>query len=419
MDLNRRNIKKILFIVIVCILVFLTMQRVDVVIQFLWGCYRLFSPLIIGLCIAFILNVLLKLWEEHIFRALNREGGRIWPKIRRGVCLLLTYGTVVAIMLVLVFLIMPEIGRSFELLVKNIPSYIEELQKWADNLTQWLNLSPQDVEKLQVDWEQVINTLQQFFSNQSSLFFDTTVGITSAIFNGIFNFIMGIAFSVYMLAQKEKLCRQLKKVVLAFLPHEKAEYLIAVGKLSNKVFARFVTGQLTEAVIIGVLCFCGMSIFSMPYAALISTIVGCTSLIPIFGAFFGTAVGAFLLLMIDPMTAVWFVLFIIILQQVESNVIYPRVVGNSVGLPGIWVLFTVLVGGGVFGIFGMLVGIPIASVAYCLFKDAVSSRLKKQNISEEQVDAAGEEEPLLLEEKEIERPVPKRTKKFKIRRKKK
>ena len=230
---------------------------------------------------------------------------------------------------------------------------------------------------------------------------------------------MGIAFSVYMLAQKEKLCRQLRKIVLAFLPHKKAEYLIAAGKLSNKIFARFVTGQLTEAVIIGVLCFFGMSIFSMPYAALISTIVGCTSLIPIFGAFFGTAVGAFLLLMIDPMTAVWFVLFIIILQQVESNVIYPRVVGNSVGLPGIWVLFTVLVGGGIFGIFGMLVGIPIASVAYCLFKDAVSSRLKRQSIGEEQIDAAGDGEPLLLEEKEIEREVPKKKMKLKLRGKKK
>lgn len=419
MDLNRGNIKKILFIVIVCILVFLAMQRVDVVIQFLWGCYKLLSPLIIGLCIAFILNVLLKFWEEYVFRALNQKEGRIWPKVRRGVCLLLTYGTVVAIMLVLVFLIMPEIGRSFEMLVKNVPSYIEELQRWADNLVQWLNLSPQDVEKLQVDWDQVINTLQQFFSNQSSLFFDTTVGITSAIFNGIFNFIMGIAFSVYMLAQKEKLCRQLRKIVLAFLPYKKAEYLIAAGKLSNKIFARFVTGQLTEAVIIGVLCFLGMSIFSMPYAALISTIVGCTALIPIFGAFFGTAVGAFLLLMIDPMTAVWFVLFIIILQQVESNVIYPRVVGNSVGLPGIWVLFTVLVGGGIFGIFGMLVGIPIASVAYCLFKDSVCSRLKRQNIGEEQIDAAGEEEPLLLEEKEIEKEVPKKKMKLKLRGKKK
>ena len=419
MDLNRGNIKKILFIVIVCILVFLAMQRVDVVIQFLWGCYKLLSPLIIGLCIAFILNVLLKFWEEYVFRALNQKEGRIWPQVRRGVCLLLTYGTVVAIMLVLVFLIMPEIGRSFEMLVKNIPSYIEELQRWADNLAQWLNLSPQDVEKLQVDWDQVINTLQQFFSNQSSLFFDTTVGITSAIFNGVFNFIMGIAFSVYMLAQKEKLCRQLRKIVLAFLPHKKAEYLIAAGKLSNKIFARFVTGQLTEAVIIGVLCFFGMSIFSMPYAALISTIVGCTSLIPIFGAFFGTAVGAFLLLMIDPMTAVWFVLFIIILQQVESNVIYPRVVGNSVGLPGIWVLFTVLVGGGIFGIFGMLVGIPIASVVYCLFKDAVSSRLKRQSIGEEQIDAAGDGEPLLLEEKEIEREVPKKKMKLKLRGKKK
>lgn len=395
MNLNRQNIKKILFIVVVSIAVFLAMQRIDVVMQFLGVCFRLLTPLVIGLCMAFILNVLLKVWEENVFFFLNRRKGKIWLRIRRGVCLALTYGTVVGLILILVFLIVPEISRSFEMLVKNIPVYIEELQKWADDVAAWLNLSPQEVEKLQIDWDQAITALQGFFSDGSTLFFDTTVGITSAIFNGIFNFIMGIAFSVYMLAQKEKLCRQLKKVALAFLPRSKAEYLISAGKLSNKIFARFVTGQLTEAVIIGVLCFLGMSVFSMPYAALISTIVGCTALIPIFGAFIGTAVGAFLLLMIDPMTALWFVVFIIVLQQIEGNVIYPRVVGSSIGLPGIWVLFAVLVGGGVFGVLGMLVGIPIASVAYCLFKDAVAWRLRKKKISEAQLAEAGHAPPLM------------------------
>lgn len=389
MNLTRQNIKKILFIIVVSIAVFLAVQRVDIVMQFLGVCVHLLSPLIIGLCIAFILNVLLKLWEEHVFSFLNRRKGRIWSRIRRGVCLALTYGTVVGLILILIFLIVPELSRSFEMLVKNIPTYMEELQKWVDDVVKWLNLSPQEVEKLQVDWDKIITALQGFFQDSSTFFFDTTMGITSAIFNGVFNFIMGIAFSVYMLAQKEKLCRQAKKILLAFLPRRKAAYLISAGKLSNKIFARFVTGQLTEAVIIGVLCFLGMSIFSMPYAALISTIVGCTALIPIFGAFFGTAVGAFLLLMINPMTAVWFVVFIIVLQQVEGNVIYPRVVGNSVGLPGIWVLFTVLVGGGVFGIMGMLVGIPIASVAYCLFKEAVAYRLRKKKITDRQVDAIG------------------------------
>ncbi|MFQ8599591.1 MAG: AI-2E family transporter [Oscillospiraceae bacterium] len=157
------------------------------------------------------------------------------------------------------------------------------------------------------------------------------------------------------------------------------------------MFSRFVAGQLTEAVIIGMLCFLGMSIFKMPYAPLISTIVGCTALIPIFGAFIGTAVGAFVLLMVKPITAFWFIVFIIVLQQLEGNIIYPRVVGSSIGLPGIWVLFTVTVCGGIFGIMGMLVGIPLVSIAYCLFRNMVASRLARKKVTHKEIEQAGED----------------------------
>lgn len=389
MNLDRPTIKKLLFLILASIVIFLALQRVDAVIQFLGFCFQLLSPLVIGACIAFILNALLKLWENRIFGRLKRSDHKFWKKYQRAVCLFLTYGTVVGFLLLLVFLIVPQISKSFGKLIDQIPTYVESIQQWTDQLSQILPISQDQIQEWYMDWDQIMENMQAFLQNWSPSLFDTTMDITSALFHGVFNFIMGLAFSVYMLAQKEKLCRQAKKIVLAFLPREKGEYIISVGKLSNVIFGKFVTGQLLEAFIIGILCFLGMSIGSMPYAALISTIVGCTALIPIFGAFFGTAVGAFLLLMDNPMTAVGFVFFIIVLQQVEGNLIYPRVVGNSVGLPGIWVLFTVLVGGSVFGIFGMLIGIPIASVAYCLLKSAVARRLQKQELSEDEIETIG------------------------------
>ena len=213
--------------------------------------------------------------------------------------------------------------------------------------------------------------------------------MAAGLIGGVFNFIVGFAFSTYMLLQKETLCQNAKKILFAFLDRGKAEVLISVGKLSNEMFAKFVSGQLTEAVIIGILCFLGMSLFSIPYAPLIATIVSVTALVPIFGAFIGTAFGAFLLLMVRPITAVWFVLFIIVLQQIEGNFIYPKVVGGSIGLPGIWVLFAVTLGGNLFGVMGMLLGVPISAVLYTLLRQSVFRRLKEKKISDFEIRQAG------------------------------
>lgn len=381
--------KKILLIVIVAILVFTCVQNFYLVIRLCETVYGLLSPLITGICIAFILNVLLKLLEEKVFSPLNRKSSRIWLKLRRPLCLLLTYAIVAGIVMVLMLLIVPELSNSFNLLKEQIPGYVQSFQQWTDELLASLHIPAGSLKNLRVDWETVFQKLGQFLEKNSEHFVNTTVGATSAIFSGVFNFVLGVAFSVYILMKKELLCNQARRITLAYLPRRGAEYLISVGKLSNKIFAKFVAGQLTEAVIIGVLCFLGMSVFSMPYASLIATIVGATALVPIFGAFIGTALGAFLLLMVDPMQALWFIVFILVLQQLEGNIIYPRVVGSSVGLPGIWVLFTVMVGGGLFGIMGMLVGIPVASVAYCLLKNAVAGRLRARKITPEDVARAG------------------------------
>ncbi len=391
MDLNSKNIKKILLIISFAILLFLGLQNFGLVCDFLVAIYRLLSPFIIGLCLAFILNVLLKLLEEKVFARLNRKNNRTWNRCRRGVCLSLTVLIVLGLLFVLVFMIVPELQKSFGMLIDNIPYYTQSVQKWTDGLLSSLNISQEIFEDIRVDWDKLLGMVGDFLKNFSGNFLSKTVDITTSIFSGIVNFVLGIVFSIYMLMHKEKLCGQAKRIAFAFLPQKHADYLISVGKLSNKMFSRFVAGQLTEAVIIGMLCFLGMSIFSMPYAPLISTIVGCTALIPIFGAFIGTAVGAFVLLMVKPITAFWFIVFIIVLQQLEGNIIYPRVVGSSIGLPGIWVLFTVTVCGGIFGIMGMLVGIPLISIAYCLFRNTVAARLKEKKITHKEIEQAGED----------------------------
>lgn len=383
--------RKILFIVIVSILVFLGVQNFSVVIKTIGYVVRLLKPFLIGIGIAFALNVLLRILEEDVFKHLNKTRNITWLKLRRGICIALTYTIIIAILFVLFFLIFPQLKKSFELLMSNVNIYASVLQNWTDNFIKMFNIPSDISQNLHVDWNKVFDVTSNFISNASNGFINKTMNITSAIVSGIVNLVIGIAFSVYMLFQKEKLCRQAKRMCLAFLSRPKAEYIISIGKLSNKIFSRFVLGQLTEAVIIGSLCFLGMTLFSMPYASLIGTLVGFTSLIPIVGAFIGTGVGVFILLMINPTTALWFILFIVVLQQVEGNLIYPRVVGNSIGLPGIWVLLAVTVGGSSFGIMGMLIGIPISSIVYCILRSEVSKRLKKRNISHEDIESSGVE----------------------------
>ena len=214
---------------------------------------------------------------------------------------------------------------------------------------------------------------------------NTTFNVTASIVSVVVDIVLGVAFSLYVLAQKETLGRQFKKIIYALFNQQKADRLLDLTRLTDGVFTKFVTGQLTEAVIIGVLCFIGMLIFRMPYALVISVLVGFTALIPIFGALFGTAVGAFLILLESPVKAFWFVIFIIILQQLEGNLIYPRVVGKSVGLPGIWVLVAVTVGGSAMGIGGMLFAVPVATVLYVIFKEYIQKKYKEKDIHRNQM----------------------------------
>lgn len=376
MELNKRSVKRILLIITFTVLLIWGVYNHKQLGEILLGIYSLISPFVIGLCIAYLVNVLLRPVENLWMKLLNKRKGK-WPeKLKRPLCLLLTILLVIGIILAIVLIIMPELRDSVASLIDMIPSYAEEVQRWWVSLSTFLDKYSIDLPEFDFKPDKLIDILK----DGGTVLFNTTASVAGSIVTAVMNFVIAFAFSIYVLAQKETLKRQSMKVLNAVMNPEKLDKLLNLLRLANKTFTNFITGQLTEAVIIGALCFIGMTIFRMPYAPAISVLVGFTALIPVFGAFIGTAVGAFLILLVKPIQAVWFVIFIIVLQQFEGNLIYPKVVGKSVGLPGIWVLVAVTVGGNAMGVMGMLISVPLCSVLYAVSREAVNNKLKMKRI---------------------------------------
>lgn len=389
MELHSKNIRKILGIILFAIVAHTLVQNVGAAAQTLSWLRAIFSPLIIGFCMAFILNVPLKFLEERVFSGLHRKNPPFWNRFGRAICLILTYLLILALILILCFLVVPGLQKSFAILVENLPGYLSQLELWLQRMMKQLDVGTAVLTRFSMDWDALFSKFGESVQKAMPQFLNGTMDMAAGVIGGAINFVVGFALSAYMLFQKEKLCKNIKKTLLAFVSRQKAEALIAIGRLSNEMFTKFVSGQLMEAAIIGVLCFLGMSLFAIPYAPLIATVVGVTALVPVFGAFIGTSFGVFLLLMARPITALWFLLFIIVLQQIEGNLIYPKVVGGSIGLPGIWVLCAVTLGGNLFGVMGMLLSVPISAVLYTLLRQAVTRRLKKKKLSDFEIEQMG------------------------------
>ena len=345
--------------------------------------FSLFSPFLVGIAVAFVLNVLLRLFEERIFGFFKRKNSKVWQKCGRGVCILLTFIVVFLILGGIIFFVVPELAKSVRVLTDAIPGYVKSFTEWLNWVLTKLDLEQLKETVMKINWSAALGQASQITSDLVGSVANATMGVAS----GVLTFVMSLIFSVYMLFGKEKLIKNLKRVLYAFLPRVRAQQLITVGGLANDVFSGFVTGQLTEALILGCLCYLGMSSGRLPYALLISVIVSMTSLIPILGAYLGGAVGAFILLIIDPLYCLWFLIFLVILQQVEGNLIYPRVVGTSIGLPGIWVLLAILVCGNLWGIPGILMGVPLFSVLYALLRMATRDFLEKKGITDREIAA--------------------------------
>ncbi len=327
------------------------------------------SPFLIGLALAFTVNILVVALEDRVFAPLTRY--TFWNKIKRGVCVLLSFILIIAIITLLLLIIVPQLRESLVTLSDNLPGYIQQLQKTCNTLMEKYNLSMRDLTQLQIDWQAILTYASSIIKNLTPQVATMAAGITS----GVFNFLMGIFFALYMLFGKEKIFSGLQRTMRAYLGEARTQRATEIAALTHKIFKNFVVGQLTESLILGVLYFIAASVFRMPYALLLAVIMAVGGLIPMFGPIIATVPCVFILLMANPASSLVFVIMAIVIQQVESNFIYPFVVGDSIGLPAIWVLFSILVGGSIFGALGMVLSVPVASVLYALLRKSVNNRL--------------------------------------------
>ena len=370
MDLSNLSIKKIRELIVFTALLVVALWKFDVVLDVLKTIGQIIFPFILGGAIVFVINVPMSFLEKKIFENVKKEN-KTARKLARPVSLLLTIVLVVGVIALVMIGVIPQLTKTMGSLMINITDFIPQIKIWIrdffhDN-REIMNL----VDQVQFNPDQAIRWGISLLGNGAGNMMNTTVSAVGSVVSGLATFFIAFSFACYVLFQKEKLHVQIRKVLFAFLPKQKADAFLKVCSLTYRTFANFLTGQCLEAVILGCMFVVTLSILRMPYALLIGVLIAFTALIPIFGAFIGCAVVSFLIFMV-----------FLVLQQIEGNLIYPHVVGESVGLPSIWVLAAVTIGGNLMGIVGMLVFIPLLSVVYTIFRKVVYQRLKKRHIKQ-------------------------------------
>lgn len=383
MDLNRNNMQKIALLIVFTILLLVGLQKFEYVVAGVRAFLSLLMPFIVGGAIAFILNVPMCFLEKHLFpRHIGRRRNPLY-RMRRVLSLVLTFALVVAVLGILSLMVLPEMARS-------ILTVGERITIFSNNVIQYVNTFAADYPEIaaqvqsffadweHIDWAQIGERLYNFFASRNIL--DNTFSFASSIISSVTNFVIGLVFAIYLLLQKRTIGGQFKRVLYSFIPEARADRFLQICQLTRDTFSSFISGQCLEALILGMMFFIAMSLLRMPYALVISALIAVTALIPIFGAFIGCAVGVFLILIVSPIQALWFLILFLVLQQVEGNLIYPHVVGSSVGLPSIWVLMAVTLGASTMGIVGMIINIPLFSIVYTLLRQSVRARLQKRRI---------------------------------------
>ncbi len=379
MNLNRETMKKLMLLIAFTILLLVGVQRLDAVfgaLRFLWG---IGFPFALGGAIAFILNVPMTALEHWLFPEEKMGKSKLKRKLARPLSMILAILLVIGVIALVIFVVLPELGTTVVGLGASVEAFLPKAQEWLEDIFQNNEQIVAWIEGLELNWEKAVETAWNFFRSGAGSVLSSTMTVAKTIISAVTNFFIGFVFACYVLLQKEKLGEQSRKLLRAIFPKKQVEYILHVCSLSHRTFSSFITGQCMEAVILGAMFFVAMSILRFPYALLVGVLVAFTALIPIFGAFIGCVVGAFLILMVSPAQALGFIVLFQVLQQIEGNLIYPRVVGNSVGLPAIWVLVAVTVGGNLMGVLGMLIFIPIVSVLYALLREWMYGRLENKN----------------------------------------
>lgn len=386
MELNQENIRKIKEIILFTAVIIVCLWKYETVLDILFFLLNILTPFILGGAIAFVLNVPMNFVQRHLFKEERIRNRKVSQKLARPVSMVLVLIAVFGIVAIVMFILIPRLGETFANLGRSIQAFIPQLQEWAARLFNDNKEIMDTVNNLEFDWNKIMDTGINFFKSGAGSVVDSTITAAKSIVSGLTTFFIAFVFAIYILLQKEKLGVQAKKVLFAFVRRGRAEATVEVLSLTYNTFSSFLTGQCVEAVILGSMFAVSMTILKLPYALLVGMLIAFTALIPIFGAFIGCGVGAFLIFMVDPMKALIFVVLFLVLQQIEGNLIYPHVVGNSVGLPSIWVLAAVSIGGSLMGVVGMLIFIPIVSVVYALFREIVYLKLKKNQIDPKELE---------------------------------
>lgn len=377
MDLNKENFKKILLLIAFTILIFLGLSRFSTTLDILGTIVSYIFPFILGACLAFFINIPLNAIERTLLKLFPKckKSSTGTPMRLRPLSILLSLLFFIGVILSVILIVVPQISTTILSLRDAFPNFIQRCQEVSSLIAQQLPDLTEQFATLGFNWESLLNTVTSALQTFGGILIGSSISLATSIFSGMVNFFLGLVFAFYILANKETLSIQFNYLITAFLPKKNVSSIQYVLSLTNRIFTNFFTGQCTEAFILGCMFFVGMTILRFPYAMMISVLIGFTALIPILGSFIGCFIGAFLILVINPIQSLWFIVFFLVMQQIEGNLIYPKVVGTSVGLPPMWVLVAVSIGGSMMGVIGMLIFIPLTSVFYALLRDSVRLRL--------------------------------------------
>ena len=380
MELNRKNVRIILLIIVFTVVLFTAVQNFGALLGFVVDVWGVFSSVIAGLAIAFVLNIPLKLFEDKLFYGLREHRSATVRRLLRPVSIVCSLLITLGVLIVLLLIVLPQLVEAVAAVLARMPDYVTDLIAWLDRLLEPFDFSLSEYLN-DIDWTKVFSDIGTMLSqgiNEILSAAGTAANVGTSIVGGVIDVVFSVIIAVYVLAQKERIGRFVHRCMDAFMPRRLSGNISRICTMAAETFSNFVGGQLTDSCILGILCFIGMIIFRFPYANVISVVIGVTSLVPLVGAFVGIMIGALLILTIDPIKALLFIVFVLVLQQIEGNLIYPKVVGKAVGLPGVIVLSAVLVGGNIAGILGSICAVPVSAILYTILREAVNNRLSRR-----------------------------------------
>lgn len=399
MEQNKKNLYGIILGAMGCIVLYWLLHETERISELLRWALELLMPFLVGACLAFILNVPMRAIERALKKQTNLNSTRM-------IAILLTVMLIALVLSFVIYLLVPQIGETAQTISDQLPKFVSRVEHnyqlfQAENpeIMKWLW---ENTDFEQMNWRSLFQQAFDLVGNSLSTIFGGAVSAVGNVISGIWSVIISLVFCFYCLGNKERLARQGRRLLYAFLPERWADDVVRVFRLTNSVFSNFLSGQCIEVCILGSMFALAMSLFRMPYVTLVSVLVAVTAFIPIVGAWIGCVVGAFFILVNDPMQAVWFVVMFLVLQQIENSLIYPRVVGTSVGLPSMWVLLSVTIGGELMGVAGMVLMIPMVSVLYTLLRDYTSHKVLEKNIDPQKlIDQPPELKSKLKEKREV------------------